>query len=153
MKKLFGILIILSLVALFPVKLAAQGFTVDAVEKQLDGAKIISFAGTIDTTESYISKEFYISDCDSVYFSAMLSGTSASTRKVSCQIRGSNFVRGTGTYAAIDSLMISDSVATEVSAKVDLGSVRYRRYTLQFTGTTGNDDTDYNVAVYAIKRK
>jgi len=151
MKKLSGILILLLALSVFP--LMAQGFTVDAVPKDLGEAKVISFTGTIDTTESYTSTEFFLNDCDSLYFSAMLSGTSASTRKVSCQIRGSNFASGTGTYAALDSLLISDSVATEISSKIDLGTVRYRRYTIKFTGTTGNDNTTFNAAVYAIKRK
>ncbi len=127
-----------------------QGFDVDAKVEHIPGGKIIKFSGTVDTTESYTSNVFYLSDVDDDFtnsppsFGALLTGTDTTTRKISAYLVASNFVDGT--FSNKDTLLTADSADTEINKTFDLNGNEKKFYLwkLKVTGATGNDNTDFD---------
>lgn len=168
--KILKSFILIVLIALFTVPSFAQstwdtGYNAKVssrfMEYSTEVGKVITFHGTIDTVstaDTLISTAFDIYNYDDAIttydpqFSGYLSGGSASTQKVSCQVWGS--MSRTGTYTVLDTLLIADSVTTVITKTFDNNGKRFPWLKLYFFAAAGNsgDGTDFDFDIYFYKK-
>jgi len=133
-------------------------FTTNAKsEVKLDGGKVIQFAGNVSGTDTLNSAVFDLSEFDGNLTSyplqgwALLTGGTASTRKVSVEVWG-----GFGnSLKCVDTLLYKDSVTTLIDKTLDLNGKRPVRTYLKVFGTSGNSatGTGFSFVVYGYKKE
>ena len=119
---------------------------------------IITVKGTIDTTDELNSSAFGLVGFDKVDFytypltaAVKLAGTSLTTRRVSAFIQASY---DNSNWANVDTISNADSVNTVIlKTALNLNGYRAPYYRISVKGaTTGNDNTTFDIRVYAYRR-
>jgi hypothetical protein len=165
-KRFLGSFITVGLILFLSTISIAQGFTTDGKTVDLPKEKLIYFSGSVDTTENYTSKEFFLNGFDDSFtnitgiadslFSppitvgAKLSGTSNSTRKISLYLKATNF-KG-ATPVIVDTILYKDSTNSEINKTIDFHGTHYYRWFFVVDGETGNSDTAFDILIYAWKQ-
>jgi hypothetical protein len=139
--------------------LAFSQITTDAKVIKGTNNLTVVMAGLADTVTPYYSKPFSLLGYDGVDLTSYpltagvkLAGTSLVTRRLSCYIQASYDLTN---WANVDTISQVDSVNTLIlKTGLTLNGYRapyYRFYVLG--GSSANDDTTYDIRLYAWKRE
>lgn len=152
MKKIFFLITLIVLV-LFTDALpqwATNGATVN-----IPNGKIISYQGTIATTDTLTTNPFSLSDITNDFSTnplkvgVILSGGTASTQKISAFLQGSYDLTN---WFNVDTVSVSDSATTHLVKSLDLNSYKVPYLRIRVLGTSGNSSTVFKYKVYAYRK-
>lgn len=122
----------------------------NAVVNKGDGAKTVSFTGTLDETDTLYSNEFKMSDCESIFYIYRHYSSASSKPRVKL-LRQERVFNSASSWTTTDTYSTADSLETYQSARTDTVSATLPiavRYVI--IGAANNpDDTWFEVITRA----
>ncbi len=129
---------------------ATNGATVN-----IPNGKIISYQGTIATTDTLTTNPFSLTDITNDFSTnplkvgVILSGGTASTQKISAFLQGSYDLSN---WFNVDTVSVSDSATTHLVKSLDLNSYKVPYLRIRALGTSGNVATVFKYKVFAYRK-
>ncbi len=152
MKKIF---FLITLITAFLTTAALPQWATNGATVNIPNGKIISYQGTIASTDTLTTNPFSLTDITNDFSTnplkvgVILSGGTASTRKISAFLQGSYDLSN---WFNVDTVSTSDSASTYLVKSLDLNSYKVPYLRIRALGTAGNSSTVFAYKVYAYRK-